>query len=107
MRLGLLVLTMASGDPALALSFSRRLAEIEPHHRAAMYTQVAVLSATGKQNEAERLAETWCALHPSDQKMRNRAIQVPQQPRVWGSWPPVLLGSDASLDLAVNLLQNQ
>ncbi len=101
---GLLCLAMASGDAELALGWCRRLTQAKPHNRAAAYALVAALSALGQRTEADALAASWCARHPTDQNMRARARTAPQKPSVWEPRPDLVLGSDPSLDFAAGFL---
>ena len=104
-RLALLLLTMASGDAALALDYINRLLEEEPDHRAAVYAHVAVLSSLGRQAEAEDAFDTWSSIHREDKNLCARVYRHAEEPAPWGNWAKVDLGSDLSLDFAASLLQ--
>jgi acyl-coenzyme A synthetase/AMP-(fatty) acid ligase/acyl carrier protein len=102
-RLALLFLAMAVCDPRTALYVARRITQAEPRHRAATYAQVALLSLTGDRPAAASLAAAWCCGWPDDPPMRARAAARPwQPPQPWDSMTDVMVGSDDSLDRAID-----
>jgi acyl transferase domain-containing protein/NADPH:quinone reductase-like Zn-dependent oxidoreductase/nucleoside-diphosphate-sugar epimerase/acyl carrier protein len=103
-RLALLLLTLASGDAAMALELARRMTAEEPHHHAATYAQVALASLAWREDEAVSLAQAWRRDHrPNDQAMLDRARNARPKPAAWGSIPGCDIGSDEALDMAVQL----
>jgi acyl carrier protein len=108
LRLALLILAAATGDAEMALLLARRMTIEEPRHRAATYAQVALLSELERAEEASTLAKAWCSNHPLDRNMQARVNQARQQPAPWGSVEGLVVGSDASLNFAiqVGLFQN-
>jgi hypothetical protein len=102
-RLGLLLLAIASGDLDMGLCFTRRMVAAEPNHRAATYAKIALLSVLARQDEAFESAKMWRKDHPSDVAMQARPLRSPEQPRSWRSTEIFILGSDESLDFAVSV----
>jgi acyl-coenzyme A synthetase/AMP-(fatty) acid ligase/acyl carrier protein len=103
-RLVLLFLAMAVCDHATALDYARRMTQAEPQHRAATYAQVALLALGGDRRAAADLAASWCRCWPDDPPMRACATRSWQPPEPWDGMTDVVVGSDASLDRATDMM---
>jgi acyl carrier protein len=103
-QLALLFLAIAVCDPPTALDVARRITQGEPRHRAATYAQVALLSLGGDKQAAASLAAAWCCGWPDDPPMRARAARPWQPPQPWDSLNDVVVGSDDSLDHAIDMM---
>jgi acyl-coenzyme A synthetase/AMP-(fatty) acid ligase/acyl carrier protein len=103
-RLALLFLAIAVLDYRPAMDFACRMTEAQPQHRAATYAQVALLSLGGDREAAAMLAEAWCCTHPADRAMRARAARDWQSPEPWDRMTDVVIGSDISLDRAIDIM---
>ena len=102
-RLALLVLALATSETNMALDYARRIIADEPGHRAARYAEVALLSEAGRHQEACAVAESWCQVHTSDRNMLKRARLERCEARTWPSAKCLRLGSDVSLDFALQV----
>ena len=106
-RIALLLLAAATGDAEMAFALARRMTTEEPGHRAATYLQVALLSQSGRTEEALVLAENWCHINPWDRSMLARAKRAQRRPAAWGLIEGLVIGSDESLDFAVRSVQSR
>lgn len=100
----LLFLTMASGDPGLALKTARVLAVRHPAMRQPAFAEVAILAALGRQGAAERRARQWRRRRPDDAAIMARADEpVAIAAGGWTDASRMLLMSDAALRFAAQL----
>ena len=100
-RLGLLYIALACGDPAVGHTVTRRLIAEEPTLRDAFYAEVALLAEHGHMDRAAPLAAAWCAGQEADFAMIKRASRRDDPPTTWDAARFLFTGnSDIALDVA-------
>jgi acyl-CoA synthetase (AMP-forming)/AMP-acid ligase II/acyl carrier protein len=100
-RLGLLYIALACGDPAVGHTVTRRLIAEEPTLRDAFYSEVALLAEHGHLDHAAPLAAAWCAGRAPDFAMIKRAGRRDDPPSAWDAAGFLFTGnSDTALDIA-------
>ncbi len=101
LRVGLVFLSLASGDADWALALARRLNDEDPNFRVAVYARVAVLAELDRPQDAAAIAGAWSNEHGPDLAMEQRALRKTGQPLDWKLTRNLYVGAaDKALDVA-------